>query len=125
MEKRPSGFTLVELLIVMAIIATLLTIAVPRYFTSLDNSKETALRQSLSVMREALDHHYGDTGRYPDSLEALVEKRYLRQVPLDPIAERSDSWVTVPPPAGAEGLVGDVKSGAPGAARDGTAYADW
>lgn len=123
--NRHAGFTLVELLIVMAIIATLMTIAVPRYFSSLENSKETALRQSLSVMREALDQHYGDTGRYPDSLEALVEKRYLRQTPLDPITERSDLWVIVPPPDGAEGAVGDVKSGAPGMARDGTAYAEW
>lgn len=123
--RRHAGFTLVELLIVMAIIATLLTIAVPRYFTSLENSKETALRQSLAVMREALDHHYGDTGRYPDSLQMLVDKRYLRQMPVDPIIERSDSWVTLPPPAGTEGVVGDVKSGAPGTARDGTAYADW
>lgn len=123
--NRRAGFTLVELLIVMAIIATLMTIAVPRYFSSLENSKETALRQSLSVMREALDHHYGDTGRYPDSLEALVDKRYLRQMPVDPITERSDQWVIVPPPDGAEGGVGDVKSGAPGMARDGTAYAEW
>jgi len=123
--NRRAGFTLVELLIVMAIIATLMTIAVPRYFSSLENSKETALRQSLSVMREALDHHYGDTGRYPDSLEALVDKRYLRQMPVDPITERSDQWVIVPPPDGAEGVVGDVKSGAPGMARDGTAYGEW
>lgn len=123
--KRPAGFTLIELLIVMAIIATLLTIAVPRYFTSLENSRETALRQSLAVMREALDQHYGDTGRYPDSLQALVAQRYLRQMPQDPILERSDRWVTLPPPAGSEGLVGDVKSGAPGTARDGSAYADW
>lgn len=122
---RRAGFTLVELLIVMAIIATLMTIAVPRYFSSLESSKETALRQSLSVMREALDQHYGDTGRYPDSLEALVDKRYLRQMPVDPIIERNDQWVIVPPPDGAEGGVGDVKSGAPGVARDGTAYAQW
>lgn len=123
--RRQTGFTLIELMVVMLIIATLLTIAVPRYFSSLENSRETALRQSLAVMREALDHHYGDTGRYPDSLQALVEKRYLRQLPLDPIVERSDSWVTLPPPTGAEGAVGDVKSGAPGMARDGTAYAEW
>lgn len=123
--RRQAGFTLIELMVVMVIIATLLTIAVPRYFTSLENSRETSLRQSLAVMREALDHYYGDTGRYPDSLQALVEKRYLRQLPVDPIVERSDSWVTLPPPAGAEGAVGDVKSGAPGMARDGTAYAEW
>jgi len=123
--RRQTGFTLIELLVVMVIIATLLTIAVPSYFGSLENSKETALRQSLATMREALDHHYGDTGRYPDSLEALVEKRYLRQMPVDPIVERSDMWLTLPPPEGAEGQVGDVKSGAPGTARDGSAYAEW
>ncbi|MCQ4347436.1 prepilin-type N-terminal cleavage/methylation domain-containing protein [Pseudomonas stutzeri] len=123
--RRHAGFTLVEVLIVMAILATLLTIAVPRYFVSLENSKETALRQSLAVMREALDQHYGDTGRYPESLQALVEARYLRQLPVDPISERSDQWLTLPPPVGVAGAVGDVRSGASGLARDGTAYADW
>lgn len=123
--RRPAGFTLIELLVVLAIIATLLTIAVPRYFGSLENSKEAALRQSLSVMRDALDHHYGDTGSYPDSLDALVTKRYLRSVPLDPVTERDDTWVVVPPPEGAPGVVGDVKSGAPGRGRDGTPYAQW
>jgi prepilin-type N-terminal cleavage/methylation domain-containing protein len=123
--RRERGFTLIELLIVMAIIATLLAIAVPRYFTSLENSKETALRQNLSVMREALDHHYGDTGSYPDSLQGLVDRRYVRSVPVDPITERSDSWVVQAPPDGASGLVGDVRSGAPGRARDGTPYAQW
>lgn len=123
--RRRSGFTLIELLVVLAIIATLLTIAVPRYFNSLETSKEATLRHSLSVMREALDHHYGDTGAYPDSLDALVGKRYLRSLPTDPITERSDSWVVVAPPEGAAGVVGDVKSGATGQARDGTAYADW
>src|SRR5471032_1772891 len=71
--RREKGFTLLELMVVMAIIATLMTIALPRYFTSLEVSKETTLRQSLSAMREALDHYYGDTGRYPDSIEQLVE----------------------------------------------------
>ncbi len=123
--KRRAGFTLIELLVVLAIIATLLTIAVPRYFSSLESSKETALRQSLSVMREALDHHYGDTGAYPDSLRALVDKRYLRSVPVDPITERNDTWIEVPPPDGAPGVVGDIKSGAPGRGRDGTPFAEW
>ena len=119
------GFTLIELLVVMAIIATLLTIAVPRYFTSLENSKETALRQTLSVMREALDHHYGDTGSYPDTLTALVEKRYLRKLPSDPITDRDDTWLVVPPPPSAAGIVGDVRSGAPGRGRDGSPYSEW
>jgi general secretion pathway protein G len=71
--RRQKAFTLIELLVVMAIIATLMTIAVPRYFSSLENSRETALRQSLSVMREALDHYYGDTGHYPESLDDMVD----------------------------------------------------
>ena len=74
--KRSKGFTLIELLVVLAIIATLMTIAMPRYFNSLESSREATLRQSLAVLREALDHYYGDTGHYPDSLEQLVEQRY-------------------------------------------------
>lgn len=123
--KRRAGFTLIELLVVLSIIATLLSIAVPRYFGSLEKSQEAALRQSLSVMREALDHHYGDTGTYPESLQTLVEKRYLRSVPVDPITESNDTWVLLPPPAGAVGNVGDVRSGASGNGRDGSPYAEW
>ncbi|MBX6393396.1 MAG: type II secretion system protein [Burkholderiales bacterium] len=120
------GFTLVELLIVMAIIATLLTIALPRYFGSVDKSKEVALKQSLAVMRDALDKYYADHAKYPDSLEELVEKRYLRGMPVDPITERNDTWtvVEVPPDANVKGEVYDVKSGAPGNASDGTPYAE-
>jgi len=122
---RSGGFTLIELLVVLAIIATLLTIAVPRYFGSLENSKEATLRQSLAVMREAIDHHLGDTGKYPASLEELVDKRYLRALPVDPITERADSWRTQPPSDPAKGGIADVKSGAEGNARDGTPYASW
>lgn len=122
---RRNGFTLIELLVVMAIIATLLTIAVPRYFASLDNSKETALRQSLAVVRESLDHYYGDNGRYPETMTELVEHRYLRSQPYDPISESSEHWVIVPPPEGVQGGVADIRSGAPGTARDGTRYGDW
>lgn len=124
-RRRPAGFTLIELLVVLAIIATLLTIAVPRYFSSLENSKDTTLRQSLAVMRSAIDQHLGDTGKYPESLEDLVNKRYLRALPIDPITERADSWRTIPPTDPARGSVADVKSGAEGLARDGTAYASW
>lgn len=123
--KRSTGFTLIELLVVMAIIAALMTLAAPRYFTSLESSKETALQHSLMVMREALDRYYGDTGRYPDSLEQLVEQRYLRHLPLDPITERRDLWRVLPPPDGAEGAVGDVHSSAEGQAKDGSRYAEW
>lgn len=123
--RREKGFTLLELMVVMAIIATLMTIALPRYFASLEASKEITLHQSLSVMREALDHYYGDTGRYPDSVEQLVEKRYLRNLPMDPIAERKDLWVLVAPPDGVSGSVADIKSGATGRARDGSLYSEW
>lgn len=120
-----AGFTLIELLVVLAIIATLLTIAVPRYFNSLDNAQETALRQSLAVMRDAIDHHYGDTGKYPDSIDDLVSRRYLRSVPTDPITNQTTSWVIVPPTEAGKGGMRDVKSGAPGNGRDGTAYESW
>jgi len=123
--KRSQGFTLIELLVVMAIIATLMTIAMPRYFQSLETSREATLRQSLAVMREALDHYYGDTGHYPDSLEQLVEQRYLRSAPLDPITERRDMWQVVAPPEGVVGSVADIKSGSTGRARDGSLYAEW
>ncbi|MGH8381914.1 type II secretion system protein [Pseudomonas sp.] len=123
--RRNQGFTLIELLVVMAIIATLMTIAMPRYFQSLETSREATLRQSLAVMREALDHYYGDTGRYPESLEQLVEHRYLRNAPLDPITERRDQWQVVAPPEGVAGSVADIKSGATGRARDGSLYAEW
>ena len=123
--RRHAGFTLIELLVVLAILATLLTIAVPRYFGSLEASKEAALRQSLAVMREALDQHYGDTGSYPASLDALVASRYLRSVPVDPITGQADTWQTLAPPPGISGQVGDIRSGAPGHGRDGSPYAQW
>ncbi|NBA96729.1 type II secretion system protein [Pseudomonas sp. R5(2019)] len=123
--ERQKGFTLIELLVVLAIIATLMTIAVPRYFNSLETSRETTLRQSLAVMREALDHYYGDTGHYPDSIEQLVEQRYLRGAPLDPINGKRDTWQPISPPDGVAGGVADVKSGSTGRARDGSLYSEW
>ncbi len=122
---RRAAFTLIELLVVMAIIATLLTLAVPYYFGSLERSREAVLRENLALMRTALDQHYGDVGRYPESLEDLVSKRYLRRIPQDPITESAASWVTVPPQDPAQGAVYDVKSGAEGNAADGTPYGEW
>lgn len=120
-----NGFTLIELLVVMAIIATLLTIAVPRYFHSVEKSKEAVLHQNLELVRQVLDKYYGDTGKYPDSLEELVNKRYLRSLPSDPINGDSTSWIIVPPDTPEKGGVFDIKSGAPGTALDGTEYKDW
>lgn len=125
--NRRRGFTLIELLVVMAILATLLTLALPRYFGSVERSKETTLKSSLAVMRDAIDKHYADTGKYPEALDELVSKRYLRAMPVDPITESATTWVTVAPPdtAAAKGGVYDVKSGAEGKGTDGTAYVDW
>lgn len=132
--RRTPGFTLIELLVVMAIIATLLALVGPRYFASVERSKEAVLRTNLRIVREAIDKFRGDTGRYPTSLRDLVDKRYLREVPLDPITERSDSWILLAPgekPGEARGgnratgEVYDVRSGAPGTANDGTAYGTW
>jgi general secretion pathway protein G len=119
------GFTLIELLAVMAIIALLLTIAVPKYFGSVDRSRETILRQDLVTMREALDKYYGDTGQYPDQLEDLTAKKYLRAIPRDPITESDTTWVIIPPTNSVKGTVYDVKSGATGNGLDGTAYSEW
>jgi general secretion pathway protein G len=119
------GFTLIELLVVLAIVALLLTIALPRYFGSLDRSKEAVLREDLHQMRGALDKYYGDKGKYPETLDTLVSEKYLRSIPVDPITEKKDTWVAVPPQDPQKTGVYDVKSGAPGKASDGSAYADW
>jgi general secretion pathway protein G len=119
------GFTLIELLVVMAIIATLLSLAVPRYYGSVKRAEEATLKQNLALMRDAIDKHYADTGRYPDALDELVTKRYLRSVPQDPTTGASDSWIVTPPPSPLPGRVYDVKSGSTAMALDGTAFNTW
>jgi general secretion pathway protein G len=119
------GFTLVELMVVMAIIALLLALALPRYFSHLESSKETILRQDLAVMRDAIDKFHGDKGRYPQDIDELVGAKYLRALPTDPITERNDTWQIVAPSEGETSGMYDIKSGAPGVARDGSAYAEW
>lgn len=124
---RRSGFTLVELLVVMTIVALLVSIAAPRYFRSVERARENTLRTSLNVMRNAIDQHLADRGRYPDALEELATQRYLREMPEDPMTGRRDSWVTLSPPTDSAwpGNVFDVRSGAAGRAGDGRLYADW
>ncbi len=128
MTERPQdslGFTLIELLVVMTIIGMLLGLALPRYFHSVDKSRETVLHQDLTIMRDTLDKYYSDNGKYPDSLEQLVAAKYLRAIPLDPMTDSAATWVTVPPEDPTLGSVYDIKSGAPGKAFDGSSYADW
>ena len=83
------------------------------------------LADNLRQLRGVIDQYYGDTGRYPDTLDQLVEKKYLRAPPLDPLTDSSTSWIVVPPEDGAKGGVYDIKSGAPGNDRSGRPYADW
>ena len=127
MRHLKRGFTLIELLVVLAIVALLLTLAVPRFFPSVDKTRETILLDNLRSTRAVIDQFHADTGRYPDSLEQLVEKKYLARVPVDPILESSSGWVIVAPPEeeGVQGAVYDLHSGAPGNGRDGRPYAEW
>jgi general secretion pathway protein G len=124
-SRIAAGFTLIELLVVMAIVSTLLLLVVPRYFEKVDESREAVLRDNLRTTRDVLDKFYADNGRYPDTLAELVDKRYLRGLPVDPITESTATWELVPAPEGYKGTVYDIHSGAPGAARDGTKYAQW
>jgi general secretion pathway protein G len=106
--RRRRGFTLIELIVVMSVIALLLTIAVPRYFQSLDNARLNVQRQNLAAIRDSLDKFFGDQGRYPNSLAELVDKRYLRALPLDPVSESSE-WTVIAPPDTSMGSVYDVR----------------
>lgn len=122
---RAVGFTLIEMLVVMAILATLLSIAAPRYMDSVERAKEAALRTDLRVLRESIDKYRGDRGRYPDTLQSLVDQRYLRAVPMDPVTDSASSWVLLAHPDGVTPGVFDVKSGAPGLASDGSSFSQW
>lgn len=122
---RIGGFTLIELLVVMAVIGLLLSLAVPRYYQSVARTKEAVLRENLNSVREAIDKYYADRGRYPDDLDDIVTKKYMRRLPIDPVTESTSTWVLTAPTDPAKGGLMDVRSGAPGKARDGTSYDSW
>lgn len=123
-KRLARGFTLIELLVVMVIIASLLAIAVPRYFRSLDHSREVVLMQDLAVMRDAIDKFYSDRGRYPETLVELAEERYIRKVPEDPLTGSTETWILVSRDDADDRGVYDVRSGAEGADRAGTPYGE-
>ena len=123
--RRAGGFTLIELLVVFTIVALLLTLALPRYFGSIDKSKEAVLRENLMQMRDAISRYYADKGKYPESLDALAADKYMRKVPLDPITESTQTWIIVQPEDPQKGGVYDIRSGAPGKSREGAEFSQW
>jgi len=108
-----AGFTLIELLVVVAIMAALLSIAAPRYMASLAKAREASLKTDLRVLRDSIDKYKADTGRYPDTLERLVEQRYLRSIPVDPMTDVATTWLLLGHPDRKTEGIYDVRSGAP------------
>ena len=119
---KSKAFTLIELLVVMAIIGMLLTVALPRYFGSIDKSKEVALKENLQVLRTGIDRYMADRGRYPDKLSDLVANKYFRRVPIDPMTDSSTTWILITSTDIDKPGVEDVKSGAVGRTSDGVPY---
>jgi general secretion pathway protein G len=102
----------------------LLTVAVPRYFQSVESAKQTVLVDNLRQTRDILDKYYADTGAFPETLDELVEKHYLKALPFDPVAQSALQWILVRPKEGVRGRVADVHSGAPGVDRMGRPFSD-
>lgn len=129
-RKVERGFTLIELLIVVSLIVVLATISLATYRNSVQRGREAVLREDLYRMRDAIDQHFADKGKYPASLDDLVSAGYLRTIPVDPMTQSATTWQTIqaePDPANqtAEPGVYNVKSGAEGQALDGTNFSDW
>lgn len=135
-RKSESGFTLLELIVVIAIVGILAAVAMPKLKDVPRKAREAVLKTNLHTLRDVIDQHYGDKGRYPASLEALVEAGYLRKIP-DDITRRNDTWVVVyeevdpdnPPVESEEGEgqpgIVDVHSGSTAISLDGTPYSEW
>lgn len=127
---RRAGFTLIELMIVMAVISILLSVAVPLYNKALMRTKETILRQNLFSMRTVIDEYTYDKGKAPQTLEDLVTAGYLRKVPIDPMTSSDRSWKIIMEDASNavnqnEPGIFDVRSGSEKTSLEGTPYSEW
>ena len=122
--RKSRGFTLIELMVVMAIVALLIALALPRYFEGLKRAREAVLQEDLSVMRKAIDHYHADKNAYPANLQTLVTERYLQFIPEDPITNSAETWQVELPPDKAN-RVYDVRSGSTETASNGTPYNAW
>ena len=128
--RNEKGFTLIELLIVIAIIGIIAGIAVAQLRTRPQAAREAVLKENLYAMRDVIDQYFADKGKYPESLDTLVEEGYMRKIPVDPITNSTD-WETIQAEdtdqddEDSGGGIYDVKSGAAGTALDGTQYSDW
>ena len=125
-----AGFTLMELMIVMALIATLAGVGLSMYGNSVTRAKEATLKEDLFRMRDAIDQYYADKNKYPPTLEALVTDKYMRAVPVDPFTLSADTWQTTMSELEAGNVatepgIYDVKSGSELNGLDGTPYANW
>ncbi len=131
--RRPqAGFTLIEIIIVFALIGILVGLALPQYKTSLKKAREAVLKENLFIMRKLIDQYYTDKGKYPASLRMLVEDGYIRQIPVDPITRSANTWVEIRETPSFEEMqpgmefgVIDVRSGSKEKGLDGTAYHSW
>jgi general secretion pathway protein G len=132
MIRQRKGFTLIEMIIVFALIGILVGLALPQYQNALKKARENVLKEDLFNFRKLIDQYYADKGKYPASLQSLVDDKYLRSIPEDPITHKSDTWVEVREELAPDEIelvrelgITDVRSGAPGNAIDGTAYSSW
>ncbi|MGD9733027.1 MAG: type IV pilin protein [Desulfamplus sp.] len=127
--KKQKGFTLIEMLTVISIMGILMSIAMPSYQKYIIRGREASLKNTLFVLRDVIDQYYADNGQYPDTLEQLVEKRYIRSIPTDPFTGSSSTWILMPPPSDSDDTdssgIFDVHSGSNRVSLDGVPYNEW
>jgi general secretion pathway protein G len=129
-RRTSSGFTLIEVMVVMALIVVLASVGLTVYSNSVIRAKESVLKEDLYRMRDSIDQYYADKGKYPATLQDLVSDKYLRAVPVDPFTHSADTWREVPSepdpnnPTSQPGVY-DVRSGSDQTGLDGTKYSEW